>query len=87
MFEKVKGAYAWDVDGNKYIDYVCTWGPSIVGHANDEVLDALRETLIKGEQQLQSSVNLMSQQLPLLRTCLIASPLHSQEQVSAPLAP
>lgn len=54
VFEKVKGAYAWDVDGNKYIDYVCTWGPSIVGHANDEVLDALRETLIKGEQQLQS---------------------------------
>ena len=48
VFEKVKGAYAWDVDGNKYIDYVCTWGPSIVGHANDEVLDTLRETLIKG---------------------------------------
>lgn len=48
VFEKVKGAYAWDVDGNKYIDYVCTWGPSIVGHANDEVLDALRETLVKG---------------------------------------
>jgi len=48
VFEKVKGAYAWDVDGNKYIDYVCTWGPSIVGHANDEVLDTLRETLVKG---------------------------------------
>jgi glutamate-1-semialdehyde 2,1-aminomutase len=48
VFEKVKGAYAWDVDGNKYVDYVCTWGPSIVGHANDEVLDSLRETLIKG---------------------------------------
>mmetsp|Transcript_10815 Transcript_10815/g.10435 ORF Transcript_10815/g.10435 Transcript_10815/m.10435 type:complete len:412 (+) Transcript_10815:145-1380(+) len=48
VFEKVKGAYSWDVDGNKYIDYVCTWGPSIVGHANDEVLDALRETLVKG---------------------------------------
>mmetsp|Transcript_1741 Transcript_1741/g.2795 ORF Transcript_1741/g.2795 Transcript_1741/m.2795 type:complete len:460 (-) Transcript_1741:21-1400(-) len=48
VFDKVKGAYAWDVDGNKYIDYVCTWGPSIVGHANDEVLDSLRETLVKG---------------------------------------
>jgi glutamate-1-semialdehyde 2,1-aminomutase len=48
VFDRVKGAYAWDVDGNKYIDYVCTWGPSIVGHANDEVLDSLRETLIKG---------------------------------------
>ncbi|RYH20098.1 glutamate-1-semialdehyde-2,1-aminomutase [archaeon] len=48
VFDKVKGAYAWDVDGNKYIDYVCTWGPAIVGHANDEVLDYLRETLVKG---------------------------------------
>lgn len=48
VFDRVKGAYAWDVDENKYIDYVCTWGPSIVGHANDEVLDSLRETLVKG---------------------------------------
>ena len=48
VFDKVKGAYAWDVDGNKYIDYVCTWGPSIVGHANDEVLDTLKETMAKG---------------------------------------
>ena len=48
VFDKVKGAYAWDVDGNKYIDYVCTWGPSIVGHANDEVLDILKETMAKG---------------------------------------
>jgi glutamate-1-semialdehyde 2,1-aminomutase len=37
VFEKVKGAYAWDMDGNKYIDYVGTWGPAIVGHAHDEV--------------------------------------------------
>lgn len=48
VFEKVKGAYAWDVDGNKYIDYVGSWGPAIVGHANDEVLDILRKTLEKG---------------------------------------
>lgn len=48
VFDRVKGAYAWDVDDNKYIDYVCTWGPSIVGHANDEVLDYLKETLVKG---------------------------------------
>lgn len=48
VFEKVKGPYAWDVDGNKYIDYIGSWGPAIVGHAHDEVLDALRETLTKG---------------------------------------
>jgi glutamate-1-semialdehyde 2,1-aminomutase len=48
VFERVKGSYAFDVDGNKYIDYVGSWGPAIVGHANDEVLDALQKTLVKG---------------------------------------
>mmetsp|Transcript_54855 Transcript_54855/g.81458 ORF Transcript_54855/g.81458 Transcript_54855/m.81458 type:complete len:468 (+) Transcript_54855:49-1452(+) len=48
VFEKVKGPYAWDVDGNKYIDYVGTWGPAILGHADDDVLDAVKETMDKG---------------------------------------
>lgn len=48
VFDKVKGAYAWDVDGNKYIDYVGTWGPAILGHADDDVLAAVTETMAKG---------------------------------------
>lgn len=48
VFDHVSGAYAWDVDGNQYIDYVGSWGPAIVGHAHPEVLDALRTTLVKG---------------------------------------
>lgn len=48
VFDKVKGAYAWDVDGNKYIDYVGTWGPAIIGHADDRVLASLKETMEKG---------------------------------------
>ncbi|KAG5179083.1 glutamate-1-semialdehyde 2,1-aminomutase, putative chloroplast precursor [Tribonema minus] len=48
VFDKVKGAYSWDVDGNKYIDYVGSWGPAIVGHAHDEVLDAVKATMDKG---------------------------------------
>lgn len=48
VFERVKGAYAWDVDGNKYIDYVGSWGPAIVGHADDEVLTAVKATMDKG---------------------------------------
>ena len=48
VFDRVKGAYAWDVDGNKYIDYIGTWGPAICGHAHPEVLDALQEALQKG---------------------------------------
>jgi glutamate-1-semialdehyde 2,1-aminomutase len=48
VFDRVKGAYAWDVDDNKYIDYVGTWGPAIVGHADDDVLDAVKATMDKG---------------------------------------
>ncbi|MEO1146176.1 MAG: glutamate-1-semialdehyde 2,1-aminomutase [Cyanobacteria bacterium J06638_22] len=48
VFDRVKGAYAWDVDGNQYIDYVGTWGPAICGHAHPDVLQALHETLDKG---------------------------------------
>lgn len=48
VFERVKGAYIWDVDGNRYIDYVGTWGPAICGHAHPEVIAALHETLEKG---------------------------------------
>lgn len=48
VFDRVKGAYAYDVDGNKYIDYVGTWGPAILGHADDDVLDAVKKTMDKG---------------------------------------
>jgi glutamate-1-semialdehyde 2,1-aminomutase len=48
VFDRVKGAYAWDVDGNRYIDYVGSWGPAICGHAHPEVLAALHEALEKG---------------------------------------
>ena len=42
VFDRVKGPYCWDVDGNKYIDYIGSWGPAIVGAANDEVNEALK---------------------------------------------
>ncbi|NJL37821.1 MAG: glutamate-1-semialdehyde 2,1-aminomutase [Leptolyngbyaceae cyanobacterium SM1_4_3] len=48
VFDRVKGSYAWDVDGNQYIDYIGTWGPAICGHAHPEVLQALHEVLEKG---------------------------------------
>lgn len=48
VFDRVKGAYIWDVDGNQYIDYVGTWGPAICGHAHPDVIAALHEALDKG---------------------------------------
>lgn len=48
VFDRVKGAYVWDVDGNQYIDYVGSWGPAICGHAHPEVLQALHEAIENG---------------------------------------
>lgn len=48
VFDRVKGAYIWDVDGNQYIDYVGTWGPAICGHAHPDVIGALHDALEKG---------------------------------------
>ncbi|MGC1246552.1 MAG: glutamate-1-semialdehyde 2,1-aminomutase, partial [Spirulinaceae cyanobacterium] len=48
VFDKVEGAYVWDIDGNKYIDYVGTWGPAICGHAHPDVIAALHKALDKG---------------------------------------
>lgn len=38
VFDSVKGSRIRDIDGNEYIDYVGSWGPAIIGHADDEVL-------------------------------------------------
>eukprot|EP00262_Sarcandra_glabra_P014011 TRINITY_DN399_c0_g1_i1.p1 TRINITY_DN399_c0_g1~~TRINITY_DN399_c0_g1_i1.p1 ORF type:complete len:486 (+),score=92.44 TRINITY_DN399_c0_g1_i1:34-1458(+) len=48
VFDSVKGSYAWDVDGNKYIDYIGSWGSAIIGHADEKVVAALVETAKKG---------------------------------------
>lgn len=48
VFDRVQGAYIWDVDGNQYIDYIGTWGPAICGHAHPEVIKALHAALEKG---------------------------------------
>ncbi|MGF1990549.1 MAG: glutamate-1-semialdehyde 2,1-aminomutase [Nostoc sp. ZfuVER08] len=48
VFDRVLGAYIWDVDGNQYIDYVGSWGPAICGHTHPEVIAALHDALNKG---------------------------------------
>lgn len=48
FIEKGKGAHLWDADGNKFIDYCCSWGPLILGHANEKVVNAIATTAAKG---------------------------------------
>ncbi|MDX2184112.1 MAG: aminotransferase class III-fold pyridoxal phosphate-dependent enzyme, partial [Gemmatimonadaceae bacterium] len=43
-----EGPYLWDVDGNRYIDFVLSWGPLVLGHAPPTVLAALAETAQRG---------------------------------------
>lgn len=44
FIEKALGAYIWDADGNRYVDYVQSWGPMILGHTHPDVIDAVIET-------------------------------------------
>lgn len=41
FIERAKGAYLYDSDGKRYVDYVLSWGPMILGHADDDVLEAV----------------------------------------------
>jgi glutamate-1-semialdehyde 2,1-aminomutase len=43
FFERGEGAYLTDVDGNRYIDYVGSWGPMVLGHSNPEVVAAVQQ--------------------------------------------
>jgi glutamate-1-semialdehyde 2,1-aminomutase len=46
--ERASGAEITDVDGNTYVDYVCSWGPLILGHANPLVMEAVTATALRG---------------------------------------
>ena len=41
--EKAQGAYFWDVDGNRFIDYMCAYGPNVLGYADKDVNNAAFE--------------------------------------------
>lgn len=46
--DRAQGAYLWDADGKRYIDYVLSWGPMIAGHAHPLVLDAVQKKMQDG---------------------------------------
>lgn len=48
FIERAQGAYVWDAEGNKYIDYVGSWGPAILGHAHPDVVKAVQEAATRG---------------------------------------
>ena len=48
FMERGKGSKIYDIDGNEHIDYVLSWGPLILGHANDRVVEALKKVAESG---------------------------------------
>ena len=48
FIERGEGPYLYDVDGNRYIDYVLSWGPLITGHAHPKVVEAIQQAALKG---------------------------------------
>jgi glutamate-1-semialdehyde 2,1-aminomutase len=48
IVERAKGCKIWDVEGKEYIDFLCSWGPIILGHAHPEVVQAVCEQAQKG---------------------------------------
>ena len=45
---KAKGASVFDADGNEYVDFVCSWGPMIMGHAHPDIIEALHGAVVNG---------------------------------------
>lgn len=48
FMKKAKGSHIYDEDGREYVDYVCSWGPGILGHADDRVIKAVKEACDDG---------------------------------------
>ena len=48
FIERAEGPYFWDAEGKRYIDYIGSWGPMILGHVHPEVLDAVQSVLARG---------------------------------------
>ena len=48
FFERAQGAYLYDIDGNRYVDYIGSWGPMILGHRHLAVVEAIEQALANG---------------------------------------
>ncbi len=79
FFERAKGAHFWDADGKRYIDYVGSWGPLVLGHAHPEVVEAVQRAADRGlsfgapTQAEQQMAQLLTQLLPSLELVRLVS--------------
>ncbi|HBV63134.1 MAG TPA: aspartate aminotransferase family protein, partial [Rhodopirellula sp.] len=48
FIERAEGPYLFDIDGRRYLDYIGSWGPMILGHAHPEVIEAITKAAQRG---------------------------------------
>src|SRR5690554_7863610 len=48
FIDRAKGARVWDIDGNSYVDFVASWGPMILRHAREEIVQAVQQAAERG---------------------------------------
>ena len=48
FIDRGEGSHIWDIDGNRYLDFVCSWGPLIVGHAHPDVVAVIKRVAERG---------------------------------------
>lgn len=79
FIERAEGAYVWDAEGKKYIDYVGSWGPAILGHAHPAVIKAVQDAAVNGlsfgapTQGEVELAELISQRLPSMEKVRLVS--------------
>ena len=69
FFEKAKGAYLYDADGNEYIDYIGSWGPMIMGHSHPKIVEAVKNQVELGTSY-GAPTGLESDVAKLIKKCI-----------------
>ena len=69
FFKKAKGAYLFDADNNKYIDYIGSWGPMIMGHSNPKIVNAISKQLKLGSSY-GAPTSIESETAKLIKQCV-----------------
>ena len=75
FIDRADGCHIYDVDGNEFIDYVCSWGPGILGHAHPQVIEAVQRACTDGltfgaptEKELELA-ELITDAMPSIEKC------------------
>src|SRR6185436_18364400 len=70
--QRAQGAYFWDADGRRYIDYIGSWGPMILGHGHPAVVEAVQKAVLEGFSfgaPTEREVELAEEILALVPSC------------------